>query len=428
MARFLLLFVLLPLLGGIVLAIALTDPEPSVPPAGPPSAADVAAARTAGAALRDALAGETEELRIEVAAVGSAVRLWARMLPELRADARVGDGALGLRLSLPLHLPGGPRWLNLAATVPPFEGGPALDALTLGGVALPPDLSLDLARIGANLALGDRTGDRLFGMVETLRIGDEALVLTLGPKTGGRGGLSRRVVAAIPGGAMPAPEQVAALHDRIRAAIDAGGLPDTGTMLPHLRFALAAAEAEAAAGGDPGESYAAAILALACACGGPEARAIPESLTGAATDRGWQRDCDAVTLGERRDLRQHFLMSAALQALANRGFAVSVGEFKELLDSGQGGTGFDFTDIAANLAGIRLSDRVMALPAGDWPDLGNRIRAESDLLPRLQGLPGRMTETAFAARFGSIDSPAYRAVLDEIEARIDALPLYAARR
>jgi hypothetical protein len=68
----------------------------------------------------------------------------------------------------------------------------------------------------------------------------------------------------------------------------------------------------------------------------------------------------------------------------------------------------------------------MAAPPEDWPALIARLRAESDILPRLQGLPGRMTGAAFDARFGTIDSPAYRAVLDEIEARIDALPLHAA--
>lgn len=423
MTRFFFLLVLLPALGAILLTVALTDPDPAVPPAGPPRPADVAAARTAGEGLRRALRGEAEELRIETDAVGSAVRLAARVLPELRADARVAGGDLRLRLSLPMHLPGGQRWLNLAASVPPFDAGLTLRELTLGGVALPPDLTLDLLRAGANVALGDRMGDRVLGLVQGLEIGEEALVLTLGPATGGEGGLARRVVAALHGGELPPPERVAGDYAAIRAAIDAGELPEDGTVLPHLRFALD--RAGAAAGGDVGESYTAAILALARACGGPEARDIPESLTGPVADAGWQRDCHSVTLGGRTDLRQHFLLSAALKALANRGFAVSLGEFKELHDTRAGGSGFDFTDIAANNAGIRLSDRLMAAPPGAWPALVARIRAESDILPRLQGLPGRMTESAFEARFGSVDSPAYRAVLDEIEARIDALPLHA---
>lgn len=423
MARLFLLLVVAPLVGGILLIVALTDPGPGLPPPAAPAAADVAAVRDAGAALRRALAGEAADLRLDVDAAGRVLRLAAWMLPELRADARLSDGALQLRGALPMHLPGGIRWLNIDARVPPFEDGPRLAALRVGGVDLPPDLTLDLARLGANLALGDRGGDRLLGMVRSLRIDDGALAVGFGGAPGGEGGLARRVVAAIPGGTLPDAARVAALHDVVRAAIDAGTLPDTGTFLPHLRFALGQAQAAAAEGA--GASYAAAILALARACGGPEARQIPRSLTGPVTDEGWQRDCDAVTLAGRADLRQHFLLSAALQALSNRGVAVSLGEFKELLDSRPDGTGFDFTDIAANLAGIRLSDRVMALPPGDWPDLAARIGAESDILPRLTGLPGRMTDAAFRARFGSIDSPAYRALLAEIAARIDALPLHA---
>ena len=59
---------------------------------------------------------------------------------------------------------------------------------------------------------------------------------------------------------------------------------------------------------------------------------------------------------DRHDSRLHFITAAALKAASNRGFAVGVGEFKELYDSLSGDNGFDFTDLAANNSGIRLSD------------------------------------------------------------------------
>ena len=35
-----------------------------------------------------------------------------------------------------------------------------------------------------------------------------------------------------------------------------------------------------------------------------------------------------------------------------------------------------------------------------------------------------MTEAAFRARFGDVESPAYKAMIAEINARLDAMPLY----
>jgi uncharacterized protein YfiM (DUF2279 family) len=138
----------------------------------------------------------------------------------------------------------------------------------------------------------------------------------------------------------------------------------------------------------------------------------------------WTTSCEAMTLNGRVDSRLHFLISAALQAASNRGFSVAIGEFKELYDTLKNSGGFDFTDMAANLSGIRLSNVMMATPRKDWPARIALLETENDAIVAFEGLPHLMPDTEFAARYGDIDSPAYRETISRIEARIDRLDLY----
>ena len=49
---------------------------------------------------------------------------------------------------------------------------------------------------------------------------------------------------------------------------------------------------------------------------------------------------------------------------------------------------------------------------------------DSDILPRVADLPEFMPETEFKKRFGGIGSSSYKRMMDDIERRIAALPLY----
>ncbi len=101
-----------------------------------------------------------------------------------------------------------------------------------------------------------------------------------------------------------------------------------------------------------------------------------------------------------------------------------MGELKELLDSNEGGSGFSFDDLAADLAGARFARAFLEAPRADWPALIARITREEDVMPALDGLPEGMSAAEFGQRYGDVDSPAYRTMMDEITSRIDVLPLY----
>ena len=88
-------------------------------------------------------------------------------------------------------------------------------------------------------------------------------------------------------------------------------------------------------------------------------------------------------------------------------------------------SGFDFTDIVADNAGVRLSDVLMGADGAEWDRRLALMQAEADIIPSIEGIPARLTRQQFETAYGSIDSPAYFAVIDEIEARIDRLAPYA---
>ena len=428
MIRFLLSFLLFGALLCAVLFFVLTQPAPALPDMPPPTAEDVAQVREVVHQIRAASEGRAPDrtVRMQVSDIGAGVRLGARFLPGLRAEARIVDGAVEGRAAIPVPWIGGPRWLNLAATVPPFEGRIAPSHLSVGPLSLPPATTVEAARLLANLGLGQNAGDTILNSAEAMRIEGDRLVFTLRLSVEGRGEVAQGVFSALRGSAMPAPERIEAAYMRIREALDDGRLPDEGSFLPHLRFALDLAQQEAT-DDTLADSYTAAIFGLARACGAVNFRLLMGRFAGTTEEDAtrWRTGCDRVTFAGRVDSKRHFVVAAAIKAASNRGFAVSIGEFKELHDTMKGGSGFDFTDLAANNSGIRLSDLMMATPLAGWPAILARIEDEGDVLAGFDGLPPRMSEAEFAARFESVNSPAYAAMLDLIEERIDRLAVHA---
>lgn len=132
-----------------------------------------------------------------------------------------------------------------------------------------------------------------------------------------------------------------------------------------------------------------------------------------------------LKLHGRTDFAQHFVASAALAARGDSTLSDAVGLFKEINDTDHG-SGFSFTDIAADRAGTRFGELLTSSrPAARrlQQRLADGIR-ESDIMPRVDDLPEHMSSAVFKQRFGHVGSPAYHATMDEIERRISACALY----
>ena len=102
-----------------------------------------------------------------------------------------------------------------------------------------------------------------------------------------------------------------------------------------------------------------------------------------------------------------------------------VGLAKEFNDT-HGGTGFSFTDLAADRAGASFGK-----VAVDSEESARRVQAilsensdEAMYMPTIKDLPENLSLEDFANRFGDLDSPEFMELKKKIEDRIASCPLY----
>ena len=128
-----------------------------------------------------------------------------------------------------------------------------------------------------------------------------------------------------------------------------------------------------------------------------------------------------TTMGGQRDLARHFLTSAQLTATAGAPAAQAAGLAKELAD-GQSASGFSFSDVAADRAGIRFAQAVLDKKV----TLGLLALTFSvpSYMPSVEGLPEKIASKDFATQFGTKDDPRFLKQLQEIDQRISQLPGY----
>jgi hypothetical protein len=126
----------------------------------------------------------------------------------------------------------------------------------------------------------------------------------------------------------------------------------------------------------------------------------------------------------RQDLSLHFIFSAAIKLMSQKGISIAVGEFKELMDRGQGGSGYSFVDLAADLAGAHFADLAVN------PQTAYRLQqtmlgiADEDLfMVSIDGLDEGLSKAQFTTQYGEVDSPRYQQVVKEINIRISNLPI-----
>ncbi|MDZ4783665.1 MAG: hypothetical protein SGJ19_25740 [Planctomycetia bacterium] len=125
------------------------------------------------------------------------------------------------------------------------------------------------------------------------------------------------------------------------------------------------------------------------------------------------------TLHGREDLLLHFTISAGLSMALSPKLAESAGVLKELKDA-QGGSGFSFADLSADLAGVEFARKLAADPKllGEFA----KTLKLADYAPASDGLPEGLDTSRFVTEFGSPADARYQAVKSDILGRIKALP------
>ncbi|HPH45540.1 MAG TPA: hypothetical protein PLJ60_02000 [Chryseolinea sp.] len=129
-----------------------------------------------------------------------------------------------------------------------------------------------------------------------------------------------------------------------------------------------------------------------------------------------------TTLRGRADWSRHFSLSAALAVLENSFVSDAGGLIKEQVDTHGEGSGFSFTDIAADRAGVRFAE---VATSSDEDALAMQQLLKHKLLldyffPSIADLPEGLTPEQFRNEYHAVGSPRYREMISEIEIRLDS--------
>jgi len=135
---------------------------------------------------------------------------------------------------------------------------------------------------------------------------------------------------------------------------------------------------------------------------------------------------DRISLKGRGDLALHFLYSAMLEINGGAETAFNIGEMKELMDSMNGGTGYSFADIVADVAGIQFA-KFMRNKNHNLIASTQKLVNESDselYMMSVKFQPEGLSDVAFKRQFGGVDSLEYKKAVAVIQDNIRQLPLY----
>jgi len=301
-------------------------------------------------------------------------------------------------------------WINLRARFKQAQGLPELQSWQVGALPLPRALAGPLL----GLAL-----QRMVGSADLALVQD--VVRQVNFVQGGVSATyvwqydtSQRLLAAL---TPPAEQERLRAYAELLARLTAGEAAVTSVPLPKLIAPLFDLARQRSLHNDAALENRAAVLTLTLYVTG---RNLAEVVPAA---RAWPQPRRlAVLLNGRDDFPQHFLVSAMLVIEGTSPLTNAVGLYKEVTDA-NGGSGFSFNDLAANRAGLRFGQFAHEQPLR-LQELLARGVTEASLMPDVADLPEFLSQAEFTRRYQRVGSANYQRLIDDIERRVGALPLY----
>lgn len=331
-----------------------------------------------------------------------------RRVSGISADLTPGLATLTATLTVPPNPFG--RYLNITAEVADAPGGIRIQSLQLGSLPLPGALADWTARLAHRWLLRDKTYAALADAFTRVRFDENQATLDYRWRPELLTRIERKSAELL-----IAPEEqarmlayAAELDTLLKPHPRGSTVPLVSIMGPLFIYAQHT-------GSDAREENRAALTALAAYLGGIS---LPRLLEG---DSHSIRRAPRVllTIHGRRDFAEHFVISAALSANGGSRLANAIGLMKEEEDADRG-SGFSFTDLANDRAGVKLGARATGADAARVRQLLATARSDADLLPDFHDLPEFMPQTEFDRRFGPVGSARYQRMIERIDARLAA--------
>jgi hypothetical protein len=357
-------------------------------------------------------AGEAKTVELTASDIETTVNdLMARK--KLEGAVRTGMEGNCLTAAATLRLPYVADWfLNIRLTVEDGDPLPAVTSLRVGSLPLPPKVvnAFVIRQLESKGLL--RNGPADHGLILSAHIRDGKLELTFT----GESQTTQRLRALIIEAA--GAERIHTYHHRLANAVSESHTRHfvrLGILMRAL-FTLAEQRSEAA---DPAAENRAVILLLAAYVNGYD-------LMSGQDGDAQPLPVRSVLLQGRQDLGRHFMTSAAFTLAGQRTLTDAIGLVKELNDT-HSGSGFSFTDLAADRAGTVFGKRATQ------PRYARRIQSvlaagtdDAVFMPNVGDLPERLHGAEFFERFRDVYSPEFERLKQLIDERIDQLSLYAA--
>ena len=418
---------LLLILGPGYFIFSLVEGAPAVGANPPANAHDAARTRIAVAKLKLVLDPDFgwNRLSISQGDMNSVLAVASRIFPFLRGRADVSSSDISVVLAAHVSNPLKDAWINVRLSVAPSKDQLRVRAVQIGKVEFSPSLFLEMLRFSIKAAMGEDLFGIALKSVEGIGVRGEVLSVGIDLSSAERNTLlagSKRLFQKF----APANDVsiVRSYYRSLNEAAYQARLPTTGSFLPYLQFAFEMAN-ERTGQESALPEIRSAILALAIYCGHWRVQyLVGEVITEDLARR--PSKCDGVTLAGRKDLRRHFIISAALEAVGKNVSAFPIGEFKELLDSNPGGSGFSFEDLAADRTGIAFAARFLesAHVAEKREELVSKLTSEKAIMPDLDRLPEALSAADFEWEFATVESAEYMSVIRNIDQRIMTLPFF----
>jgi len=127
------------------------------------------------------------------------------------------------------------------------------------------------------------------------------------------------------------------------------------------------------------------------------------------------------TVRNRRDLCQHFAVSAALTELVGGTLAEQAGLAKEIMDM-RGPSGFSFTDLCADLSGIAFA-RLMKSDTDLLEQWWMAYRID-DFVPKMDGLRDGLSRERFEQDYGSVGDDRFKQAVEDVRKRVRGMKFY----
>jgi hypothetical protein len=360
--------------------------------------------------------GELDRL----AQIGSHTFKW------LNTGFDIEGSSINSRMSV--QLPGNPfgEYLNLVAQIRQSSEGIGIDRISMGPLSYSGHWLLPLAAQLADVLLRDSQSSLLLKGVRSMQIEGDTAFLNVSPPSDVKASL-KQAVSTLQAYRFPVGEEKRVTHYYDLLAREGEWGSGRSQSLSRYLSPLMGEAAKRSVRGSAVAENRAAIWALNIYFSNGEFETLIGKLV--SSQRELVRSPSDLTLAGRQDLVAHFLSSAAIALASQQGISIAVGEFKELLDSGYGGSGFSFVDLAADRAGIQFVSLATASEA-QARQLQEQILAnagEVSFFPDTSGLVEGLSDAQFRQQYGDVESERYRQQVELIDQRIARALIYRQR-